>query len=106
MRVHDGLIAEISEAPIKAKAVKTLDLRGLILMPGLCDGHVHVTVATPNFPLLGRWSPFYASARAHRRGDLRPVRRARRLPHHDPVHLPPCWLPFPSARNSTRYVGC
>ncbi len=60
--VRDGLIAEVSESPIKTAADRTLDLRGRILMPGLADGHVHVTAITPNFPLLKRMSPFYVSA--------------------------------------------
>lgn len=42
----------------------TFDLRGKMLMPGLCDAHVHVTAATPNFPELMRWSPYYTTARS------------------------------------------
>ena len=48
-------------------AQRSIDLKGLTLMPGLCDGHVHVTAATANFPLLTTWSPAYVTARA---GDI------------------------------------
>ena len=43
---------------------KRIDLKGKISLPGLCDAHVHVTAATPNFPELMRWSPYYTAARA------------------------------------------
>jgi imidazolonepropionase-like amidohydrolase len=64
VRVRDGRIAEVSEALLSGAGARSIDLRGRTLLPGLCDGHVHVTAATPNFALLGRWSPFYVSARA------------------------------------------
>lgn len=60
--VRDGVIAEISETPIKASADRTVDVAGRYLMPGLCDAHVHVTAITPDFPLLKRLSPFYVAA--------------------------------------------
>ncbi|MEO1105377.1 MAG: amidohydrolase family protein [Pseudomonadota bacterium] len=62
--VREGRIAEVSEAPITATADRTIDLKGEILMPGLCDGHVHVVAVTANFPALIRMSPFYVMARA------------------------------------------
>ncbi len=62
--IRDGHVAEVSDASLTGVDARTIDLRGRTLMPGLCDGHVHVTAATPNFALLGRWSPFYVSARA------------------------------------------
>ncbi|OAB54849.1 peptidase M38 [Phormidium willei BDU 130791] len=61
--VRDGLIAEVAEGRIRGTAeTREIDLRGRILMPGLCDGHVHVTAITPDFPLLKRLSPFYVGA--------------------------------------------
>ncbi len=42
----------------------SFDLKGKMLLPGLCDAHVHVTAATPNFPDLMRWSPYYTTARS------------------------------------------
>ena len=65
--VQDGLIAEVADGPIKSGDADEFDLQGKVLMPGLCDGHVHVTAATANFAALMRWSPFYVSART---GDI------------------------------------
>jgi len=62
--VREGLIAEVSESPIQAAEARQVDLRGKVLMPGLADGHVHVTAITPNFPLLKRLSPFYVAAKS------------------------------------------
>jgi imidazolonepropionase-like amidohydrolase len=66
VHITDGLIEEIS-ANGGENAERSIDLKGLTLMPGLCDGHVHVTAATANFPLLMSWSPAYVTARA---GDI------------------------------------
>lgn len=65
--VRDGKIAEVSESPIRSEVDQTLDLKGRVLMPGLADGHVHVTAITPDFPLLKRLSPFYVAAAS---GDI------------------------------------
>lgn len=65
VHVDGGRIAEIGTGPAP-DADETIDLEGLTLMPGLVDGHVHVTAATPNFPLLNTWSPTYVTARAGR----------------------------------------
>ena len=63
--VRDGRIAEVSETTIPAaRAERTIDLKGRVLMPGLCDGHVHVIAITASFPNLVRSSPFYVAARA------------------------------------------
>jgi imidazolonepropionase-like amidohydrolase len=62
--VEDGRIKEVADRPIKAGAARHIDLKGLALMPGLCDAHVHVTAATASFPDLMRWSPMYVAARA------------------------------------------
>ncbi|MCA8931893.1 MAG: amidohydrolase family protein [Rhodospirillaceae bacterium] len=66
--VRQGRIAAVSDAPIGAAEAgsdaRRIDLGGKILMPGLCDGHVHVTAITANFPLLQRLSPFYVALRS------------------------------------------
>jgi len=62
--VRDRLIQDVAERRLPAQAERVIDLRGRILMPGLCDGHVHVTAITPDFPLLRRLSPFYVGARS------------------------------------------
>jgi imidazolonepropionase-like amidohydrolase len=62
--VSDGRIAEVSDTRINASAARRVDVKGRTLMPGLCDGHVHVTAITANFPQLLRESPFYVAAQA------------------------------------------
>lgn len=61
--VRDGRIAEVG-GRITGEADEVIDLSGRILMPGLCDGHVHVIAVTADFAALLRMSPFYVSARA------------------------------------------
>ena len=61
--VADGRIREISESPIKTSASMVLDAGGKVIMPGLCDAHVHTISATNSFPELQTWSPFYAASR-------------------------------------------
>lgn len=61
--VHEGRIVEVADHPIST-AAKTIDLGGKVLMPGLCDAHVHVIASTADFASLIRWSPNYVAARA------------------------------------------
>ncbi len=63
VKVENGRIAEVSTRDVGA-ATTSIDLDGKILMPGLCDAHVHVVAATANFIELTEWSPMYVSARA------------------------------------------
>jgi len=62
--VRNGRIAEVEEGKIAATADRTIDLKGRVLMPGLCDAHVHVTAVTADFGRLLRLSPFYVTAHA------------------------------------------
>ena len=62
--IEGGRITGVGEGRANISADRTIDLRGLTLMPGLCDAHVHVTAATANFAQLKRWSPFYVSPHA------------------------------------------
>lgn len=63
--VKDGLIAEVSDTPITTEtAERTVDLGGKVLMPGLCDGHVHVIAVTADLAALRHMSPGYVAARA------------------------------------------
>jgi imidazolonepropionase-like amidohydrolase len=63
--VRDGRIVEIDGAKAATPTgARVIDLKGLTLMPGLSDGHVHLTAATPDFAALTRWSPSYVAARA------------------------------------------
>ena len=61
--IRDGRIAEVAAvAPSWDGA--SVDLKGRVLMPGLCDGHVHVTAISADFATLARTPPSYLSARA------------------------------------------
>lgn len=62
--VRAGRIAEIGDPRLRAASARRIDLRGRVLMPGLCDAHVHVTVPMNSFKLLTTWSPFYTAIRA------------------------------------------
>jgi imidazolonepropionase-like amidohydrolase len=46
--VENGVIAEVSDAPIRSASARRLDLRGRTLMPGLIDAHVHVIASEVN----------------------------------------------------------
>jgi imidazolonepropionase-like amidohydrolase len=61
--IADGRIKEISETPIKAAQARSIDIGGRILMPGLCDAHVHTVSATSSFLEVQSWSPFYTASR-------------------------------------------
>ena len=63
--IREGRIAAIGDQALTAPSdVGAIDLRGMTLMPGLIDAHVHVTAATASFAELETWSPAYAAARA------------------------------------------
>ncbi len=64
VRVHDGRIAEVTPGAGKSGDAPVIDLKGKTLMPGLCDGHVHVNAASPDIAKLRFWSPAYVTARA------------------------------------------
>jgi len=61
--VLDGRIREVSPSRVTASNATVVDVRGRVLMPGLCDAHVHVASATNSFLELQGWSPFYAASR-------------------------------------------
>jgi imidazolonepropionase-like amidohydrolase len=48
VRAEGGLIREISDKPIRDSGARTIDLRGMTLMPGLIDCHVHVVAGLVN----------------------------------------------------------
>jgi len=60
--VREGRIAEVEEGRVAVTVDRTVDLRGRVLMPGLCDCHVHVTAVTADLARLLRLSPFYVAA--------------------------------------------
>jgi len=62
--VIGSAVAEVDSANLNFAGARVVDVAGRVLMPGLCDAHVHVTAATPDFAALTRWSPSYVAARA------------------------------------------
>jgi imidazolonepropionase-like amidohydrolase len=64
--VEGDRILEVGGADVHASEVKSFDLRGMTLMPGLIDAHVHVTAVTADLAQLSEWSPAYVTARAAR----------------------------------------
>ncbi len=64
--VEGDRILEVGGAEVHAHDVQSFDLRGMTLMPGLIDAHVHVTAVTADLARLAEWSPAYVTARAAR----------------------------------------
>ena len=61
--IVDGAIASL-DAEGRADGADTIDIGGRIVMPGLCDMHVHVTAATADLSAIRHWSPAYVTAHA------------------------------------------
>lgn len=61
--VEDGRIASISDSRPQT-AAREIDLGGRVLMPGLCDAHVHVTATTADLASLPRTAPSYVAQQA------------------------------------------
>jgi len=70
--VRNGRIAEIGAVRPVFDGPE-FDLKGRVLMPGLCDAHVHVTAISADFATLTRTPPSYITAKAAHilRGMLR-----------------------------------
>jgi imidazolonepropionase-like amidohydrolase len=54
VRVEGDRIVEVSDAPIRHRGVREIDLRGRVLMPGLIDAHVHAVLTTMNLGALAQ----------------------------------------------------
>lgn len=63
--IEDGRIASVSDA-MPAGEAQRIDVGGRVVMPGLCDAHVHVTAATADLASMRHWSPAYVTAHAAR----------------------------------------
>src|SRR4029077_635564 len=61
--IHNGRISDITERRPHHDGPE-FDLKGRTLMPGLCDGHVHVTAITADFAKLNRTPPSYVASQA------------------------------------------
>ena len=65
--VEDGQVVEVgATAAVRAGEATVLDARGMTVMPGLIDAHVHVNAATADLGALEEWSPAYVTAHAAR----------------------------------------
>lgn len=62
--VEGDRILEVGGAEIQAGDAQSFDLRGMTLMPGLIDAHVHVTAVTADLAAMAEWSSAYVTARA------------------------------------------
>ena len=68
--VEDGRVVEVdATAAVRGGEATVLDARGMTVMPGLIDAHVHVNAATADLGALEEWSPAYVTA--HAAGILR-----------------------------------
>ncbi|MFE0023478.1 amidohydrolase family protein [Amycolatopsis sp. NPDC059021] len=65
LRCADGRIAEVGPG-LTAADVRTEDLRGAFVLPGLIDAHVHVTASTADLGSLPSSSPSYVAAHSAR----------------------------------------
>jgi len=62
--VEGDRVVDVSPGTPPPAADRVIDLRGAVLMPGLIDAHVHVTVVTTDVWGMSEWSPAYVTARA------------------------------------------
>jgi imidazolonepropionase-like amidohydrolase len=63
--VHGGEITEIGPAGVTApRAVRVIDVRGMTVLPGLVDAHVHVTAVTADLTAQAEWSPSYVALKS------------------------------------------
>jgi imidazolonepropionase-like amidohydrolase len=61
--IADGRISAIGDTRPNGIA-REIDLGGRVLMPGLCDAHVHVTALTADLASVNKMSPFYVAQHA------------------------------------------
>src|SRR5579871_4052781 len=62
--VQGQAIVEVGGADVVGGEGRVIDLRGMTLMPGLIDAHVHVNAVTADLSAMTEWSPAYVTARA------------------------------------------
>ena len=62
--VEDNRIVEVSDKPIRSKTSQNIDVKGMILMPGLIDAHVHVKATIVNVGRLSDIPVSYLTADA------------------------------------------
>lgn len=62
----DGRVVEVGRDVRTALDVEVVEARGLRVLPGLVDCHVHVTAATADLGALTTWAPTYVTAHTAR----------------------------------------
>lgn len=62
--IEDGRIREIGDPGLTARDAEVLELGGRMVLPGLCDAHIHVAVCVNSFVEFTRLSPSYVALRA------------------------------------------
>ena len=62
--VEDNRIVEVSDKPIKSETSQNIDVKGMTLMPGLIDAHVHVKATIVNVGRLSDIPVSYLTADA------------------------------------------
>ena len=62
--VEDNRIVEVSDKPIRSKTSQNIDVKGMTLMPGLIDAHVHVKATIVNVGRLSDIPVSYLTADA------------------------------------------
>ncbi len=63
--LEGGRISAIADSRPQHKG-REIDLNGRVLMPGLCDAHVHVTALTADLASVNRMAPSYVAQHARR----------------------------------------
>ena len=67
----DGRITEVGRGLTAPEGARVLEAAGRRVLPGLVDGHVHVTAATADLSALPTWAPSYVAAHVGRlMGDM------------------------------------
>jgi imidazolonepropionase-like amidohydrolase len=66
--MEGGVIVEVDAGVTPAADAEVIDCGGRVVMPGLCDAHVHVVASTANLGALGRWPESYVTALAAQNG--------------------------------------
>lgn len=64
--VEDDKVVAVGGPELDAGDARLVDVRGMTLMPGLIDCHVHATVVTTDVWGMSEWSPAYVAARSAR----------------------------------------
>ena len=54
--MHRGKITAVDAQQLPPTNAVVINCGGMLVMPGLCDAHVHVTATTANLPGLFRYS--------------------------------------------------